>query len=316
MGQKIVNEKNLVKHVARVGAAFACALIFAASWRVAQADNTYRLHSGDQITVTVYGEQGLTGPQTVLPDGSIGMPLVGKVRVSGQTPDQAAQTIGYALQKYVRHPVVTVAVTQQGPLNVLVLGNVKTPGKYALQPAGSMLTDAIAAAGGVGPVDGPYPDARIAASNGSSAQAISLEKLLHDGDLSKNVPLHDGEVVYIPSPATFNVYVGGAVDHPGEIPLNEGDNIAIAIIKAGNGANTNGDYNNVKVVRTLPSGQKQTYTFDMYKLINDNKLGEFPMQKGDIVYVPSMNPNKKPTSFLGSTFFYLTAGLRALFTHF
>jgi len=313
----IVTEKP-VRLASRAAVAFALALLLvvAAMWRVAQADNTYRLHSGDQITVTVYGEQTLTGPQTVLPDGSIGMPLVGKVRVSGQTPDQAAQTIAYALQKYVRHPVVTVAVTQQGPLNVLVLGNVKTPGKYALPPAGSMLTDALAAAGGVGPVDGPYPDARIAASNGSSAQAISLEKLLHDGDLSKNVPLHDGEVVYIPSPATFNVYVGGAVDHPGEIPLNEGDNIAIAIIKAGNGANTNGDYNNVKVVRTLPSGQKQTYTFDMYKLINDNKLGEFPMQKGDIVYVPSMNPNKKPTSFLGSTFFYLTAGLRALFTHF
>ena len=316
MSQKIVSVNNVMKHVARVAAVFACALIFAASWRVAQGDNTYRLQSGDQITVTVYGETTLTGPQTVLPDGSIGMPLVGKVRVSGQTPDQAAQTIAYALQKYVRHPVVTVAVTQQGPLNVLVLGNVKTPGKYALPPAGSMLTDAIAAAGGVGPVDGPYPDARIAASNGSSAQAISLEKLLHDGDLSKNIPLHDGEVVYIPSPATFNVYVGGAVDHPGEIPLNEGDNIAIAIIKAGNGASTNGDYNNVKVVRTLASGQKQTYTFDMYKLINDNKLGEFPMQKGDIVYVPSINPNRKPGSFLGSTFFYLTAGLRALFTHF
>jgi len=292
-------------------------LTLGVSCRVAaQADDTYRLHSGDQITVNVFGEQALTGPQTVLPDGSIGMPLVGKVRVSGQTPEQAAQTIAYALQKYVRHPVVTVSVTQQGPLNVLVLGNVKTPGKYALQPAGSMLTDALAAAGGVGPVDGPYPDARIASSNGSSAQAISLEKLLHDGDLSKNVPLHDGEVVYVPAPATFNVYVGGAVDHPGEIQLNEGDNLAIAIIKAGNGPTSNGDFNNVKVVRNNPSGQKQTYTFDMYKLIQENKLGEFPMQKGDIVYVPAINPNKGPKGFFGSTFFYLTAGLRALFTHF
>jgi polysaccharide export outer membrane protein len=314
MGQKtVMMTKNLQRLVVKTSIALACALVVTFSCRVAQADNTYRLHSGDQINVVVYGDTSLTGPQTVLPDGSIGMPLVGKIHVSGQTTEQAAQTITYVLQKYVRHPVVTVSVTQQGPLNVLVLGNVKNPGKYALQPAGSMLTDAVAAAGGIGPVDGPYPDARIAASNGGSAESVSLEKLLHDGDLSKNIPLQDGEVVYIPSPATFNVYVGGAVDHPGEIPLNEGDNLAIAIIKAGNGPSTNGDYNNVKVVRKTDSGQEQTYTFDMYKLIQDNKLGEFRMQKGDIVYVPSINPNKHATGVLGQTFFYLTAGLRTLF---
>ena len=307
--------KHAGKYASKVAAILIGALVFIVSL-VAQADSTYRLHSGDQINVVVYGDTSLTGLQTVLPDGSIGMPLVGKIHVSGQTPDEAARTITYALQKFVRHPVVTVSVTQEGPLNVLVLGNVKNPGKYALPPQGSMLTDAIAAAGGIGPVDGPYPDARIAASNGSSAQAIPLQKLLHDGDLSKNIPLHDGEVVYIPAPATFNVYVGGAVDHPGEIPLNEGDNLAIALIKAGNGPAANGDYNNVTVVRSSATGQKQTYNFDMYKMIKENKLGDFTMQKGDIVYVPSINPNKKPGGFLGSTFFYLTAGLRALFTHF
>ncbi len=313
MGYTVIVFKNLMKVVCNAAVALAFSFFILASSDVAQADGTYRLHSGDQINIVVYGDTSLTGPQTVLPDGSIGMPLVGKIHVSGQTPDQAAQTIASALQRYVRHPVVTVSVTQQGPLNVLVLGNVKNPGKYALPPQGSMLTDAIAAAGGIGPVDGPYPDARIAASNGKDPAQISLEKLLHDGDLSKNMPLQDGEVVYIPSPTTFNIYVGGAVDHPGEIALNEGDNLAIAVIKAGNGATANGDYNNVTVVRTSTSGQKQTYTFDMYKMIKDNKLGEFPMQKGDIVYVPSINPNKKPASLLGQTFFYLTAGLRALF---
>jgi polysaccharide export outer membrane protein len=276
--------------------------------------NSYKIHGGDQLTVNVYGDQSLTGPQTVLPDGTIEMPLVGKVHVGGQSPEEAAQTITYALEKYVRHPVVSVSVTQQGPINVLVLGNVKNPGKYALPPAGSMLTDAIAAAGGVGPVDGPYPDARVAQANGSGVAPVSLEKLLHQGDTTQNVPLQDGQIVYIPSPVTFNVYVAGAVDHPGEIPLNEGDDVAIAIIKAGNSPTAQGDLNNVTVTRTLPDGHKKQFQVDLYKVFEPGGTSrDLPMQKGDIVYVPQIAQRKHPAGVIGQTFFYLTLGLRALF---
>lgn len=309
----MIARRNFSRLITMLGAAVAGVALFVSLCASDSRADTYRLHSGDQINVVVYGDTSLTGNQTVLPDGSIGLPLVGRVYVSGQTTDQAARTIASALQKYVRHPVVTVSVTQQGPVNVLVLGNVKTPGKYALAPAGSMLTDAIAAAGGIGPVDGPFPDARIATASGTGAKTVPLDKLLHQGDLSQNTPLEDGAVVYIPSPISFNVYVGGAVDHPGEIPLNQGDNLAIAIIKAGDSPNTQGDYNNVKVVRTAADGQKQTYTVNMYKLIQDNKLSEFTMQKGDIVYIPSIPPSKHAAGILGQTFFLLTAGLRALF---
>ena len=280
----------------------------------AAADNGYKIHSGDQLSVNVYGDQTLTGPQTVLPDGNIEMPLVGKVHVGGQTPEQAAQTVTYALQKYVRHPVVTVAVTQEGPINVLVLGNVKNPGKYPLPPSNDMLTDAIAAAGGVGPVDGPYPDARIADPNGTSVAPVSLEKLLHSGDTSANVPLRDGQIVYIPSPVTFNVYVAGAVDHPGEVPINEGDDVAIAVIKAGNSSGTNGDLNNITVTRLIPGGQKRQYSVNLYNVLEPGgHAQDVTLQKGDIVYVPQIPARKHPAGVIGQSFFYLTLGLRALF---
>lgn len=298
----------------RLVAAIWVLIIMSTSAGVATAD-AYRLHSGDQLNVNVFNEQTLSGPVTVLPDGSIGMPLVGKIHVSGQTTEQAAQTIAYALQKYVRRPVVTVAVSQQGPVNVLVLGNVKNPGKYALPPAGSMITDAVAAAGGLGPVDGPYPDARIAASNGTSVTTVSMEKLMHSGDLSQNTPLQDGQIVYIPSPLTINVYVAGAVDHPGEIPLNQGDDLAVAIIKAGNSPAAQSDLNNVTVTRTLADGQKKQYSVNLYKIFQEGGVGkDMVMEKGDIVFVPENNKNK-PAGVLGQSFFYLSAGLRTLFTH-
>jgi hypothetical protein len=62
---------------------------------------------------------------------------------------------------------VTVAIYSVGPVEALVLGNVKVPGKYTLPPP-ARLTDAIAAAGGLGPVDGDLPDARLEAPEGTT----------------------------------------------------------------------------------------------------------------------------------------------------
>jgi polysaccharide biosynthesis/export protein len=293
---------------------FLCALLLAVTFAVSSAfAQGYTLHSGDQINVNVYGDQSLTGPQTVLPDGSISMPLVGKIHVGGQTPDEAAQTIALALKKYVRHPVVTVSVAQEGPINVLVLGNVKNPGKYPLPPAGSMLTDAIAAAGGLGPVDGPYPDARVAKPNGTHVDAVSLEKLLHNGDTSQNVPLQDGQIVYIPSPVTLTVYVAGAVDHPGEVQINEGQDVAIAIVKAGNSSTAQGDLNNVTVTRTLSNGQKQQQTVNLYQVFEPGgSAKDVVLQQGDLVYVPQIAQRKHPAGIIGQSLFYLSYALKAL----
>ena len=156
---------------------------------------------------------------TVLPNGDIDYPLVGRIHVGGETPDQAARTITQALKRYLRRPIVSVAVVQQGPLNVLVLGNVKTPGKYALPPTSNRLTDAIAAAGGLAPFNGSLPNARVSHNDGPVTQ-VSLQRLFHDGDISADTHINDGSIVYIPAPLTFNVEVLGAVDHPGEIQLN------------------------------------------------------------------------------------------------
>ena len=81
--------------------------------------------------------------------------------------------------------------------------------------------DALAAAGGLGPTDGDLPDARV--SDGNVVQNVSLQRLLHGGDLSQNVTLANGVTIYVPSPATFNIQVYGAVDHPGDVTLHEGD---------------------------------------------------------------------------------------------
>jgi polysaccharide export outer membrane protein len=243
------------------------------------------IHPGDQLSVQVYGDTTLTQNVTVLNDGTIAYPLIGQVPVAGKTPEQAAATLRDRLLKYVRHPVVTVAITQLAQPDVMVLGDVKNPGKYAL-PSDARLSDAIAAAGGMGDINGDYPMARISDSMGHISQ-VNLQKLLRQGDTQLDTRLSQGSVVYVPGPVQFYVNVAGAVDHPGAVQVNEGDSLAVAIAKAGNSANAQADLNHVRLIRTGSDGKEHTYDINLYKALQGHdQSANVALEKGDTIFVP------------------------------
>ncbi|MFN2459326.1 MAG: polysaccharide biosynthesis/export family protein [Candidatus Velthaea sp.] len=271
------------------------------------ADDTYKLHGGDELNIVVYGEKDLSQNVKILPSGTISYPFLGEVRLAGQTPTQAALTLSTGLSKYLRHPQVTVVVAKEGPINVLVLGNVKTPGKYELA-ARSHLTDALASAGGLGLTDGALPAARIANDKGQVSQA-SLQALLHDGDTTQNVALGDETTVYIPSPLTLNVQVLGAVDHPGDVTVREGDRLSMALARAGNSTNSNADLNHVSVRRQADDGTVQTYNVNLYDVLKKGDLSkDLVLKKNDLVYVPATGGRNQNFS-IGTSLLY---GLRTL----
>jgi len=171
------------------------------------------VHPGDQLQVQITGENEISQTVVVADDGTIGLPLVGQVRVAGASPGNASEAIAVALKRYVRDPHVNVVVLSEGHVNVLILGDVANSGEYALRP-GAHLSDAIAAAGGMDPsINGEYPVARIALPDGTMYH-ISLDKLLRGGDPNRDVELPDKSAVYVPGPTTFDITVLGAVDHP------------------------------------------------------------------------------------------------------
>jgi polysaccharide biosynthesis/export protein len=248
-------------------------------------DDSSRINAGDQLNVQVFGEPTLTQTVTVLDDGSIEYPLIGKVAVGGKTPPQAADTIKTALLKYVKHPIVTVALSQVGENNVLVLGNIKTPGKYEVR-SGARLSDAIAAAGGLGTTNGDYPKARVTEDNGVNHE-VSLQELLVEGKSNLNVALSNNAIVYIEGPLPIQIEVVGAVDHPGYYQVHQGDRLSVAIAEAGTSANAKSDLNHVTISRDI-AGKPEKEQVNMYQALQggDRAHSDPVLQKDDVVYVP------------------------------
>jgi protein involved in polysaccharide export with SLBB domain len=245
------------------------------------------IHAGDQLAISVYGHPDLTQSAVVQADGTIQYPLVGRVLVMGLSAAEARDALTKALLKYVKHPNVALAVQQQGAISVTVLGNVKTAGRYQLR-SGSHLTDAIAASSGVSSMNGEYPLARVSQPDGTIAN-VSLQKLLHDGDAAQNVELADNAIVYVTGAETFRVQVLGAVTRPGNVEVNEGDRLSMALARAGAEASQKPDLNRVYLTRIDPATGKTTpsYQIDLYQALQRGDQRYDPiLRKDDKIYVP------------------------------
>jgi polysaccharide export outer membrane protein len=107
--------------------------------------DSYRLGTGDEVKITVFDEQTLSGPFVVDGQGALVMPLIGAVQVSGLSLAEAQTMIETKLKDgYLREPKVTMEMTKGRPY--YILGEVNRAGEYPFT-SGLTVMNAIAAAG-------------------------------------------------------------------------------------------------------------------------------------------------------------------------
>src|SRR2546428_10144257 len=70
------------------------------------AQQPYVLGPEDVIEVTVYGQADLTRTVTVLPDGTISLPLAGIITVSGLTINELTKRLEGTYALYIKNPQV------------------------------------------------------------------------------------------------------------------------------------------------------------------------------------------------------------------
>lgn len=159
----------------------------------------YRISPGDVLSIGVYGYEELQVKALVVrPDGLIAFPLVGEVKAAGMTAADFTNSLTERLVEFVKSPQVTVNVDKFHTTRVYVLGEVTKPGLYEIEKQHNLL-DAIGAAGGYTQRAAKKKVFVIKKDKPDHPVAINLLNLLRRGDLSQNIPLADGDVVYLGS---------------------------------------------------------------------------------------------------------------------
>src|SRR5690554_1875150 len=113
-------------------------------------EQEYVLSPGDIVRITVFQNPELTTEARVSEGGTLTFPLLGSVRVGGQSISGAEATIAGRLREggFVLKPHVNILPIEMRGNQVVVLGEVDRPGRYPLEIFNQRLADMVATAGG------------------------------------------------------------------------------------------------------------------------------------------------------------------------
>jgi polysaccharide export outer membrane protein len=249
-------------------------LFSAAAGAQGDARGDYRLGPGDVIRVQVFQQPDLTVEARISERGVISFPLVGVIQVAGMSPTDVERLIARRLREgnFLQNPQVTLNVMQFRSQQVSVLGNVKNPGRYALETTGMRLSEVLSMAGGVTPEGADEVILMTTRGGRMQRMEIDLVEMFTVGDLSRDVPLAAGDVIYVNRASQYYVY--GQVQRPGMYPLDRGMTVAQAIAKGG-GLTLRGTDRGVRVHRRYGSNTVQ---------VLEPKLDD-PIRPGDLIFV-------------------------------
>jgi polysaccharide export outer membrane protein len=157
----------------------------------------YRFAPGDILSIGVYGYEELQVKELVIrPDGKLAFPLVGECEAKGLTVGELTKNLTVRLSEFIRDPQVTVNVDKFHTTRIYVLGEVNKPGMYEIEKQHNVL-DAIGAAGGYTQKAAKKRVFVIKQSQPDRPVVINLFNLLQRADVSQNIALTDGDIVYL-----------------------------------------------------------------------------------------------------------------------
>lgn len=173
-----------------------------ALWTGTACAEEYYMRPGDELNIVVTQQQDLgnsstnQSPFVVRPDGNVSFPLVGEIHAEGMTVSQFTDVLQQGLSRYIVDPDVSVNISKLGRVRVYVFGEVKKPGAVELEK-GHTVIDAIGAAQGFTRDTAKKKIFLIHQDQPKSLIPINLNNMLKTGDMSQNVTLREGDILYL-----------------------------------------------------------------------------------------------------------------------
>jgi polysaccharide export outer membrane protein len=271
----VVNEKSLAFNTTSALAAFN-----------SPPTPTYQIGPGDKLKISVWERPELSGQFVVGPDGYIGLPVAGPIKLAGLGREETHQQVTNAFSQFYEAPIVTVDIEDYVSNRILILGRVTNPGAIQFINPPTLL-ETITLAGGL-PVGGLGSEkatlTRCAVFRGRDRVVwLNLKDLLAGRNLALNLQLRSGDLVYIPDADDQLVYALGEVNAPGAYNLSPEMTLLDIVARAG-GLTENGDPSRLTLVR--PS-ENASMNIRLKDLLEPDPSLNVSLAQGDVLYVPT-----------------------------
>jgi len=247
----------------------------------------YRIGPGDLLEIKVFEVEQLNQVVRVSEDGSVTLPLLGRIEIEGLTQAGVVQKLTTLLQaKYVKNPQVTVFIKEYKSQQVAVIGAVEKPGNYELVGRKNLL-QMISQAGGL--TDKATDEIFILRDGGNGATSsipIDLKDLMVNGNQKLNIPIEPNDVINVPVDKEIRVFVFGRVTQPGALKFKISEKVTLlsAIAQAG-GLAEGAKQSAVVITRKGKSGKEEKIHVNLKDVISGKKK-DIALQEGDVVFVP------------------------------
>ena len=247
----------------------------------------YRIGRQDLLEMSVFGLDELSQTVRVADDGSITLPLLGRMVVAGLTKGELEALIARLLEeRFVRDPQVTIFVKEYESKKVAVSGAVKKPGTYEMLGEKTLL-EMISLAGGLDVDLGKQIIIFRKGDQGADTRlAVDLDRLVYEADPALNLVVLPGDIVYVPAEEKVRIFVSGAVRNPNiyEIPRDEPITVLKAITLAG-GTTDRAAEKKVQIIRENGDGARETIAVNLRK-VKRGKAEDPAIREDDLILVP------------------------------
>lgn len=246
----------------------------------------YRIRVGDTLRIEVLSNLGAQNEYRPQVDntGKIYIPGAGSIYAVGKTAGQLQQLLSERIQSRFKQLKVSAAVEKLSTIRVQVAGEVAKPGTYIMTGMATVFS-ALYQAGGPTKA-GTFRNIKLV-REGRPDRRIDLYNFLIKGSKQDDVPLENGDLIFVP-PVGGTIVIEGEVVRPGryepDFPITLGEALKMA------GDVKPGGYLQTVQVERIENGE--------YKVLLSAPLKDrdgkamFALMPGDLISVKAVRPDR------------------------
>lgn len=209
-------------------------------------DDDYILDFGDMLSIQMIGQNDSIDSYLISRDGSINIPDIGKIFLSGLSLENASEMIAAKIKQTYIGVEAYVSLENIRDVSILVAGNAYNPGIYTLNGSSNML-HALNVAGGISQY-GSYRSIKLIRDN-NVIETLDIYDVLIQGNYNSSSRLRSGDMIYVDARSNV-VQVEGSFKRVGRYEMLKDQNLS-DVISYANGVSADADLTNIYLYRLL-----------------------------------------------------------------